>query len=128
MSSRVSRTAELLLPVVERVHWYSLFDLVRLFEAAACGATIVSDRWEGLDSFFVPGEEILLPESSSDAVRYLGDMDEAEIQRIGDNAQARVLAAHTAQQRALQFEDYVASVRFEPKALATVTGGTPARN
>jgi spore maturation protein CgeB len=101
---------------------------VRLFEAAACGATIVSDGWEGLDSFFVPGEEILLPESSSDAVRYLDDMDEAEIQRIGANAQARVLAAHTAQQRALQFEDYVASVRFEPKGLATVTTGTHARN
>src|SRR5205807_2626504 len=30
----------------------------RLFEAAACGAAILSDTWEGLDSFFAPGEEI----------------------------------------------------------------------
>ena len=33
---------------------------VRLFEAAACGAPIISDRWPGIESFFVPGREILL--------------------------------------------------------------------
>ncbi len=26
----------------------------RLFEAAACGATILTDRWDGLDAFFTP--------------------------------------------------------------------------
>ena len=101
---------------------------VRLFEAAACGATIVSDRWEGLDTFLVPGQEILLPESSSDVVSYLSQMDEAEIERIGYNAQARVLAEHTAQRRALQFEDYVAGVGLEPKHLAAATTGTHASN
>ena len=33
---------------------------VRLFEAAACGTPIISDHWEGLDSLFSPGEEILV--------------------------------------------------------------------
>ena len=32
----------------------------RLFEAAACGAPILSDWWEGLDAFFEPGREILV--------------------------------------------------------------------
>ncbi|MGE0527382.1 MAG: glycosyltransferase, partial [Bdellovibrionales bacterium] len=32
----------------------------RLFEAAACGAPILSDYWEGLDLFFEPGREILV--------------------------------------------------------------------
>ena len=27
----------------------------RLFRAAACGAAIVSDEWEGLEQFFEPG-------------------------------------------------------------------------
>src|SRR5690606_28878681 len=27
---------------------------VRLFEAAACGCAIISDWWEGLDTFFTP--------------------------------------------------------------------------
>jgi spore maturation protein CgeB len=99
---------------------------VRLFEAAACGATIISDRWDGLDTFFVSGQQILLPESSSEVVDYLTEMDEAEMERIGDNAQARVLAEHSAEQRALEFEDYVSGVGSEPKQLATVTTVTPA--
>ena len=31
----------------------------RLFEAAACGTALLSDTWDGLDHFFVPGHEIL---------------------------------------------------------------------
>jgi hypothetical protein len=31
---------------------------VRLFEAAACGAPIISDVWPGLDELFEPGREI----------------------------------------------------------------------
>src|SRR5581483_548045 len=30
---------------------------VRLFEAAACGVPIISDYWQGLETFFQPGEE-----------------------------------------------------------------------
>lgn len=82
---------------------------VRLFEAAACGATIVSDNWPGLDSFFTPGSEILIPAAQSDVVRYLSDVDEAEIKRIGHRAQERVLAEHTSQIRAEQFEAAVES-------------------
>lgn len=80
---------------------------VRLFEAAACAATIVSDNWPGLDTFFKPGEEILLPASASDVIRYLSETDEAELRRIGLRAQDRVLAEHTSEKRAQQFEDAV---------------------
>ena len=73
----------------------------------ACAAAIVSDNWPGLDSFFVPGEEILLPLGSDDVVRYLSDYDTAELQRIGRAAQARVLAKHTSDVRALEFEKAV---------------------
>lgn len=80
---------------------------VRLFEAAACAATMVSDNWPGLDAFFVPGREILVPAGSEDVVSYLAEADEAELRRIGRRAQERVLAEHTAQHRAQQFEQYV---------------------
>src|SRR5205807_8216640 len=33
---------------------------VRLFEAAACGVPIITDRWPGLDSIFTPGEEVIV--------------------------------------------------------------------
>lgn len=84
---------------------------VRLFEAAACAATIVSDNWPGLDAFFTPGTEILLPTSAEEIVRYLRDVDDAELKRIGQCAQARVLAEHTSQRRAEQFEEAVAEAR-----------------
>lgn len=79
---------------------------VRLFEAAACGAAIVSDNWAGLDSFFKPGREILLPIDTSDVLRYLA-LDDTELRSIGDAAQERVLAEHTNQVRAGQFEQAV---------------------
>lgn len=83
---------------------------VRLFEAAACGTPIVSDRWEGLSTFFVPGEEILLADGPEDVLRALSDTSEAERRRIGARARARVLAAHTAAHRAVELERYCQEV------------------
>lgn len=82
---------------------------VRLFEAAACGATIVSDDWPGLDTFFQPGTEILLPTGAHDVVRYIRDISESELLRIGASAQQRVLSEHTSLMRAQQFEEAVES-------------------
>jgi spore maturation protein CgeB len=82
---------------------------VRLFEAAACGATIASDNWPGLDTFFTPGREILLPVSSADVVRYLSEIPEHQLRTIGMAAQARVLAEHTSEIRAIEFERAVES-------------------
>jgi spore maturation protein CgeB len=77
---------------------------VRLFEAAACAAAIVSDNWPGLDSFFTPGKEILLPADGNDVVRYLIELSDAELRGIGLGAQERVLREHTSEHRARQFE------------------------
>jgi spore maturation protein CgeB len=86
---------------------------VRLFEAAACGATIASDNWPGLDTFFTPGREILLPVSSVDMVRYLRDISEHELKAIGVAAKERVLADHTSNIRAVEFERAVESSSTE---------------
>jgi spore maturation protein CgeB len=81
---------------------------VRLFEAAACGATIASDVWPGLESFFEAGREILLPTTSADMVRYASEYADRELRQIGLNAQARVLSEHSNSQRAQEFERHVA--------------------
>jgi spore maturation protein CgeB len=80
---------------------------VRLFEAAACAATIVSDYWPGLDSFFTPGKEILIPSGSEDVRRYVLECASPEFRRIGEAARERVLAAHTSDRRAREFEQAV---------------------
>ena len=56
--------------------WFSFATKIRLFEAAACGASIISDNWPGLDTFFLPGSEILLPAATGDVRQYLNSMDE----------------------------------------------------
>ncbi len=81
---------------------------VRLFEAAACGAAIVSDNWPGLEDFFRVGEEILLPATADDVVRYLREYSDAEIRTIGERARERVLERHTSERRAQEFEACVA--------------------
>lgn len=79
---------------------------VRLFEAAACGVPIISDTWEGLETFFTPGEEILLAESPEDTLKYL-ELSEAERREIGARARSRVLREHTAARRAQELESYL---------------------
>jgi spore maturation protein CgeB len=83
---------------------------VRLFEAAACGATIVSDNWPGLDSFFTAGREILLPTDAADVIRYVA-LSDSELRRIGEAAQQRALAEHTSEVRAAEFESAIEEAR-----------------
>ena len=52
----------------------------RLFEAAACGAPVVSDAWEGLDTFFTPGDEILVARA---AERLGGSQKADRFQEVG---------------------------------------------
>lgn len=98
---------------------------VRLFEAAACGATIISDNWPGLETFFTPGAEILLPTSTEDVADLLSSMPSSEIRRIGDRAQARVLEEHTSARRAQEFEKYVSSSGISPEKPETALTSTP---
>jgi spore maturation protein CgeB len=71
----------------------------RLFEAAACGAAMISDDWEGLDAFFAPGEEILVAHGTDDVLAAL-DCDDGELRRIAEAGRERVLAQHTSAHRA----------------------------
>jgi spore maturation protein CgeB len=83
---------------------------VRLFEAAACGTPIISDYWDGLESFFQLGKEILVSRGPDDTLRFVRDMPESERVRIGAAARERVLAAHTAAHRAAELEGYAVEV------------------
>ena len=75
----------------------------RLFEAAACETAIVSDTWEGIETFFTPGEEIVVVQSREDVIDAL-QMPGARRTSIAGAARARVLAEHTARHRAAELE------------------------
>jgi spore maturation protein CgeB len=71
----------------------------RLFEAAACGVPVLTDAWAGLAEFFEPGREILVAETSDEAVEAVS-RPRWELARIGHAARERVLALHTNEARA----------------------------
>jgi spore maturation protein CgeB len=75
----------------------------RLFEAAACGVPLLSDTWEGLETFYVPGEEILPVKTRTDVLEALS-LSDRELKMIAEAARARTLAHHTAEQRVLELE------------------------
>ena len=83
---------------------------VRLFEASACGTAILSDWWNGLDTLLTPGEEVLLPADADEVVAILRGLSEDQRTRLGRRARERILAEHTSQHRALEFERVVASL------------------
>ena len=83
---------------------------VRLFEASACGAAILSDTWSGLDEFLTPGEEILLPTDEYEVRAILDGMSDHERKELGRRARERILAEHTSDHRAQQFEAIVAGL------------------
>jgi spore maturation protein CgeB len=73
----------------------------RLFEAAACATPILSDWWDGLDEFFVPGREVLVVRTTAEVLDAL-DLGDDELSRIGLAARERVLAEHTSDRRAAE--------------------------
>jgi spore maturation protein CgeB len=93
----------------------------RLFEAAACGTPILSDFWEGLDSFFEPGREILIARDTEDAVTAL-DLTDAELKRIGKASRERALEEHTSERRAKELEILLE----DSSSLSPSTGGSAA--
>ncbi len=80
---------------------------VRLFEAGACGTPIISDRWDGIEDVFEPGEQIVLADTTEQVIAALA-MDAAD---IGTAAREAVLAHHSAARRAEQLEHDLAGAR-----------------
>lgn len=83
---------------------------VRLFEAAACGTPIISDRWNGLDALLPNGDAILVAEHTDDVVTVLREMDAVSCARIGESARQIVLNEHTGAARGRELERFIRAV------------------
>jgi len=96
---------------------------VRLFEAAATGTAIISDAWPGLEKIFQPNREIIIAIRPEDVLAALLSIPGSRRRRLARAARRRVLANHSAERRAVEFETYVAEVarnrlRTAPRELA----------
>jgi nucleoside-diphosphate-sugar epimerase/spore maturation protein CgeB len=109
---------------------------VRLFEAGACATPVISDTWDGIDSLFAPGREIILAERSEEVIELLAS--DADAPAIGRAARAKVLSGHTAAHRASELERAIEeaagakangarkrerAVKRQNQKIALVTGG-----
>lgn len=93
----------------------------RLFEAAACGTAILSDRWVGLDEFFTPGEEILIARTPEDAAAAL-ELSDAALSRIGRAARERAIAEHTPERRVRELERAMDEARAAARGHGVAAG------
>jgi spore maturation protein CgeB len=97
----------------------------RLFEAAACGTPIVTDRWDGLETFFQPGEEILVARQTEDVLAAL-ELSDEQLTRIARRARQRAIEEHCARRRARQLEVILESVAAnDPKPLGDAAEDCP---
>ncbi|TCH98118.1 glycosyltransferase [Roseococcus sp. SYP-B2431] len=85
----------------------------RLFEAAACGAALLSDSWPGLSDFYTPGQEILIARDTADAMAAI-DCGEAELRRIAARARQRTLDEHSGDRRAQELEAALETIAAAP--------------
>ena len=91
----------------------------RLFEAAACGAVVISDWWEGLETFLTPGKEILCVENTRDVMAVL-QLPDSQLRDLAAAARERTLKEHTAEQRAITLEAYFAQFAAAAQPLARI--------
>jgi spore maturation protein CgeB len=76
----------------------------RVFEAAGCGACVLTDAWHGVETFLEPDTEILVASSAEQIVQHLRATSTTRAARIGQAARRRVLRDHTYSGRAEQLE------------------------
>jgi spore maturation protein CgeB len=90
---------------------------VRLFEAAACGIPIISDRWNGLTELLPEYEAILIADSTESVVAALTGVAESDRQRIGQGARSIVLNNHTGTARARELLRHLKATQEEKAIL-----------
>jgi len=87
---------------------YGFSPATRVFEAAGAGACLITDEWEGIETFLEPGTEVLIARDGADVAAHVRDITPAHARAIGDAALRRVLADHTYTQRAEEVERLLA--------------------
>jgi spore maturation protein CgeB len=80
----------------------------RIFEAAGCGSCVLTDAWQGIDSFLEPDKEVLVATSAEDIVRHLRQTPLERANAIGMAARQRVLRDHTYSARAAALDTVLA--------------------
>jgi spore maturation protein CgeB len=82
----------------------------RLFEAAGCGACVITDAWDGIECFLEPGRECLIANNGREVTEHVRTLTRSQAREIGQAAIGRLLASHTYAHRAAQLEEVLRSL------------------
>lgn len=77
----------------------------RVFEAVGAGGCLITDAWEGIDSFLQPGEEVLVVHDGRELLNCLESLTPERAVEIGAAGRQRLLLEHTYRQRAQQVHE-----------------------
>ena len=113
MAAEVYARSALSLHVPRRQYTNGLSGIptIRVFEALACGATLVCAPWQDVEQLFRPGEDYVLVNSGAEMKATLRELlqDDAARRQIGASGRQTILQRHTCACRAQQllaiFED-----------------------
>jgi spore maturation protein CgeB len=83
---------------------YGFSPPTRVFEAAGAAACLITDKWEGIEMFLEPGEEVLVAAHGDEVAEYVRSLTEQQAREIGKAAYRRVISEHTYSHRAAQLE------------------------
>lgn len=95
---------------------YGFSPATRVFEAAGAAACIITDYWEGIETFFEPNTEILIARNGEEVANILRTLTKERAREIGKAAYKKVIEQHTYHQRSklLQtvFNESLLSIRL----------------
>ena len=86
----------------------------RVFEAAGAGACLITDAWQGIETFFEPRKEILVADSAEEIVHFLRTVPAKKAKTIGEAMRERALRDHLYAERARQALEVLQ--RADPRA------------
>lgn len=76
----------------------------RIFEAAGAAACLITDPWEGIDTFFEPGKEILVAGDGDHVAELIASLNDSSARQVGSAAYKRVRSEHTYAHRGAQLD------------------------
>ncbi|MGH9534105.1 MAG: CgeB family protein [Terriglobales bacterium] len=85
---------------------------IRVFEALACGAALVSAPWNDTEGLFREGQDYLVAANGAECAALLRGLiqDPARAAALGSHGRSRILARHTCGHRAAELEAIIAEV------------------
>jgi spore maturation protein CgeB len=95
---------------------YGFSPATRVFEAAGAAACLITDGWDGVDSFLEPGAETLVAYDGRDVACIVRELDGSRARTIGNAARKRVLRDHTYTQRGALVDSLLKEIVQPPSA------------